>query len=221
MQKGWKTRDRRDLNGNARIESPLRHQNIISSYLAAPLRRTPTRGRSSPRRLAAETHPGAAVTAASTTAASDPRRMARHQSRNVVKSSRRRCPTCLPPSIRGLSSLAFSSAETMFSGSLGSGLVVCVGLFGSTSPCITRARASPSIKSPAGSGRLDTRSRIRFIVATGSVTTIGDYAPFFLRPDRVVPRSRDAARAPARTRPWPKTMPPRSSACAASRAGRG
>jgi len=165
----------------------------LSSYLAAPLRRTPTPGRSSPRRLAA--HPGAAVTAASTTAASDPRRMARHQSRNVVKSSRRRCPTCLPPSIRGLSSRAFSSAETMFSGSLGSGLVVCVGLFGSTSPCITRARASPSMNSPAGSGRLDTRSRIRFIVATGSVTTIGDCAPFFLRPVRVQHHAQDAVDA--------------------------
>src|SRR4029453_7089333 len=51
----------------------------------------------------------------------------------VVKSSRRRCPTCLPPPIRVLLSLAFSSAETMFSGSFGSGFVVCLGLFVSTS----------------------------------------------------------------------------------------
>ena len=123
-----------------------------------------------PRRLAVPAHPSATVTAASTAAASEPRRMARHQSRNVVKSSRRRCPTCLPPSISVLSSLAFSSAETMFSGSFGSGFV-CVGLFVSTSARITRARASPSMNSLACSGRLVTRSRIRLIVAIGRTTT--------------------------------------------------
>jgi hypothetical protein len=133
----------------------------------------PFLGFASLRRLAVEAHSGVAVTAASTAAASEPRRMARHQSRNVVKSSRRRCPTRFPSPIRVLSSLAFSSAETMFSGSFDSGFVVCIGRFVPTSACITRARASPSMNSLACSGRLDTRSRIRFIVPIGSVTTIG------------------------------------------------
>jgi hypothetical protein len=115
-----------------------------------------------PRRLAVQAHSGAALTAVSTAAASEPRRIARHQSHSVVKSSRRRCPTGLPPSSRALSSLAFSSAETMFSGSLGPGLVVGVGM------------KIPGTNNPlAGSGRFVTRSRIRFIVAIGSVTTIG------------------------------------------------
>jgi hypothetical protein len=49
----------------------------------------------------------------------------------------------------------------MFSGSFGSGFVVSVGLF------------VPGTNSLACPGRLVTRSRIRFIVAIGSVTTIG------------------------------------------------
>src|SRR4030095_10153662 len=64
-----------------------------------------------PRGLAVGAHSGAAITAASTAAASEPRRMARHQSRNVVKSSRRRCPTCLPPSISVFLSLGFFSVQ--------------------------------------------------------------------------------------------------------------
>jgi hypothetical protein len=105
----------------------------------------PFLGFASLRRLAVEAHSGVAVTAASTAAASEPRRMARHQSRNVVKSSRRRCPTRFPSPIRVLSSLAFSSAETMFSGSFDNGFVACIGRFVPTSACSTRARASPSM----------------------------------------------------------------------------
>src|SRR4029450_5890107 len=119
--------------------------------------------------------------------------MARHQSRNVVKSSRRRCPTCLPPPIRVLLSLAFSSAATMFSASFGSGFIVCLGLFVSTSARITRARASPSmIRWPILAGS----SRDQGFVGSWRSATSQPSAPSLLpRPPRPAPDHPDALTA--------------------------
>jgi len=47
----------------------------------------------------------------------------------------------------------------------------------------------PSTNSLAGSGRLDTRSRIRFIVAIGQGHNHRRLGLFFLRPDWTAPRS--------------------------------
>src|SRR5262249_51208707 len=92
------------LVDNARTPQTLLHLHPrIALYPVAGLIH---RARKQPQNSTA--HSGAAATATSTAVASEPRRIARHQSRNVVKSSRRRCPTCLPPPTKVLSSLAFS-----------------------------------------------------------------------------------------------------------------